>query len=79
MVENTEIVAMNRRPRSVTLKTKLLGVKKLIRIGNAMGVVLPKAVLEYAGWRRGDLLDVYYNDEREGFIITNLSNRDRRE
>ena len=60
-------------PKKIILKSMPKGIGKLIKIGNARGVVLPKTALEYSGWKTGDYLTVDYNDEQKTFIITNLT------
>lgn len=48
----------------------MIFVQKIIKIGNSYGVIIPRALANYLGWKLGDMVDVSYSSRRKAIIIT---------
>lgn len=51
---------------------------KLITIGDSVGIVISKLMLNSIGWKKGDYISMEYNDEEDELRITNYTSNERR-
>jgi putative addiction module antidote len=49
--------------------------KRIIKIGNSAGVILPKEVREEAGLKLGDNVAIAYSSQEEGVVIGKQENK----
>lgn len=50
---------------------------RLIGIGNSVGIVISKPLLESIGWKKGDAIEYAYHDDRKILVVRNLSAEQR--
>jgi len=56
---------------------KKTSMPRLVVIGNSVGLVIGKALLESIGWEKGDIIEYWYNDPEKLLSIRNLSAEQR--
>ena len=56
---------------------KKTSMPRLVVIGNSVGLVIGKALLESIGWEKGDIIEYSYNDPEKSLSIRNLSAEQR--
>ena len=49
--------------------------KKIFKIGNSFGVIIPKALADYLSWRVGIIVDVRYDSRRKVIIVRDKTGR----
>lgn len=47
----------------------MIFVQKIIKIGNSYGVIIPRALANYLGWKLGAIVDVSYSSHRKSIVI----------
>ena len=56
---------------------KKTSMPRLVTIGNSVGLVIGKALLESIGWEKGDIIEYWYNEPKKFLSVRNLSAEQR--
>jgi len=56
---------------------KSYSMPKLITIGNSVGMVISKALLESIDWKKGDSIEYEYDDIEKRLVVRNLTAEQR--
>jgi hypothetical protein len=56
---------------------KKISMPRLVAIGNSVGLVIGKPLLESIGWEKGDIIEYWYNEPEKLLSIRNLSAEQR--
>ena len=51
--------------QTIVIKVDEYFIGKILKIGNSLGVVIPKRNLEFSGLKKGDGLKLYYEKEKQ--------------
>jgi antitoxin component of MazEF toxin-antitoxin module len=70
------------KPRKSPKQTKTLAkthnpLPRLITIGNSVGLVISKPMLQSIGWRKGDAIEYEFDDAEKRLVVRNLSAEQR--
>lgn len=49
--------------------------QKIIQIGNSYGVIIPRALANYLGWKQGTLVDLSYSSSKKSIVIKDMAGR----
>lgn len=47
----------------------MIFIQKIIKIGNSSGIIIPKPLLKYLGWKAGSVVDVSYHPIMKAIIV----------
>ncbi|MFX1363161.1 MAG: hypothetical protein ACFE7A_06880 [Promethearchaeota archaeon] len=65
------------KPRTRKKPEKKASMPRLVAIGNSVGLVIAKALLESIGWEKGDIIEYWYDEPEKLLSIRNLSAEQR--